>query len=169
MLFFFLSSLSLSLWSSMNQNEMAHRQRFYVAGNHSSPANSRNKGKCHGLSSGKHTHTHTHTHFWKREGKKTVNVSFEIGGQGFFSLCYITIGSFFFRSYPALENKSRLWIEFCYRQQEHDTQTHCAREGREKRKERKKKIHKCKSGRVYCATTRPNKRDLHIGIEWANY
>lgn len=78
---------------------------------------------------------------------------------------------FLFPPYPAPENKSRLWIEFCYRQREHDTQTHCAREERrEKRKARgeKKKIHKCKCGRVYCATTGPNRRDLHTGIEWAH-
>lgn len=122
----FLSSPSHSLWSCLNQDEMAHRQRFYAAGNPSSPTNIRNKGKCHGLSSWKRTHTHTHsrTHFWKRREKGEMSLKIRV--QDFFFLAYvITPSDLFFLSYSAMENKSRLWIEFCYHLHEHDTQTHC--------------------------------------------
>lgn len=62
-------------------------------------------------------------------------MSVELGRRVCFA--YITIASSY--SYPALENKWHLWIELCFRQQEHGTQTYSARERKEKRKGKEKK------------------------------
>lgn len=54
-------------------------------------------------------------------------------------------------------NKLRLWIEFCYRQREHDTQTRSAR---------RKSINANMAVFIVLAT---EQGDLHIEVEEANW
>lgn len=64
-----LSSPARSLWSGLNQDEMAHRQALYVAGNHSSAQTLGTKANVTGCRR-ENAQTHTTVRALEREGEK---------------------------------------------------------------------------------------------------